>query len=105
MTLVKVIGRNKGKALRAFFGVIGIVLLAQGATALTEGEAGFKNYWGGFVSAPFAIIMGLAMIGLALGPGARFGGPSLRPSNRDERRKASKKQAPVAHHRDQGHGI
>ena len=102
MTLVRVIARNKARALRAFFGVMGIALLAQGAATLTKGEAGFKNYWGGFVSAPFASIMGVAMIAITLSPVLRSAGPSVRPRNKEASRATSKRQAKVVHDAEDG---
>lgn len=45
-----------GRALAAMFAV---VLVIWGGATLYRGGLGWTNYWGGFVYAPFAIVIGL----------------------------------------------
>jgi hypothetical protein len=48
-----------GRALKAWFAVV--LVIAGGAT-LYRGGLGWTNYWGGFVYAPFAIVIGLLLL-------------------------------------------
>jgi hypothetical protein len=54
-----------------------VLLTIGGAATLYRGLLGWHNYWGGFVFAPFAIIVGLLMIAAA------FKRPSKRKRSKD----------------------
>ena len=56
--------RNATK--RVVYATLGLALAAQGAIALAQGRVSYSNYWGGRVFPPFAIVLGLAGIGLAV---------------------------------------
>jgi hypothetical protein len=55
--------RYYGPALLTIFGV---VLAIGGALHVYRGSLGWTNYWGGFVYAPFAIVVGLLVLVAAL---------------------------------------
>jgi hypothetical protein len=59
--------RRRRKILgRVVPGLMGVVLLVQGATALSQGEGGWPNYWGGLVSPYFALLLGAALLAMAV---------------------------------------
>jgi len=47
---------------RALFVIFGIMCLAFGLTALKNPTLSYRNWWGGLVFGPFAIIFGLVFI-------------------------------------------
>jgi hypothetical protein len=50
---------------RAVAGFMGVALLLRSATALSQGEAGWRNYWGGLVSPYFALFLGAVLLVMA----------------------------------------
>ena len=44
---------------RFVFGVISFVIVLLGVGHLVRGQLGYQNWWGGYVFAPFAIIIGV----------------------------------------------
>jgi hypothetical protein len=49
---------------RALAGIVGGYLVLRGTLAVIRGDVGWRNYWGGLVYAPFAIVIGLLLIAL-----------------------------------------
>jgi len=98
MTLSSVIRRNKGKWLRAFFGVTGLLLIGWGAAALASDKPGYQNVWGGLVSAPFAIVLGVALLALVVGKPSAFAQSQTWPPQKQKRKKGEsrheERQAP-----------
>lgn len=47
-------------------GVGGVILIAQGASAIRRGDAAYQNYWGGQVFPPLAVLLGLCLLGFAM---------------------------------------
>ena len=43
-------------------GGMGAYLILRGAVAVVQGDLEWRNYWGGFVYAPFAIMIGLLLV-------------------------------------------
>ena len=54
---------------RVVYVTMGVVLIAEGATALLRGSVSYPNYWGGKVFPPLAIVLGLASVGFAVADG------------------------------------
>jgi hypothetical protein len=54
-----------GKTLRIAFGFIGVLLAGQGIAATVAGKPGYLTY-GGLVDAPLAIVIGIAIVALAV---------------------------------------
>lgn len=48
------------------FAGFGLLILSIGVSTLGFGSLHYSNWWGGMVFAPFAILVGLAAIGVAL---------------------------------------
>jgi hypothetical protein len=57
--------------------MLAVILAIGGAVHVYRGSLGWTNYWGGFVYAPFAIVIGLLMIIVV------FKKPSRRRRTRD----------------------
>ena len=64
--MLRWMSRHKKLLMRLVFGFFGLMLVFQGVAALWLGEIGTKNYWGGLVFPPFAILLGLVVLGGAL---------------------------------------
>ena len=90
MTFSRAIRRNRGKVLRAFYGFVGLLLIGWGAAALQSDQPGYRNVWGGLVSAPFAIVLGLVLIALVTGRPSYFAQPAKWPPQ-----KGSSKQSRI----------
>jgi hypothetical protein len=56
----------RGKTLRIALGFLGVALAVQGAAAIVAGKPGYLNAWGGRVDAPLAIVIGIAIVLLAV---------------------------------------
>jgi hypothetical protein len=56
---------------RAALGVAGLTILLLGLGTLLRGHLEYPNYWGGAVFAPFAILVGLLVIVVAVVQGRR----------------------------------
>ena len=76
---------------RVVYATMGVVLIAQGATALLRGSVSYPNYWGGKVFPPLAIVLGLASVGFAVAdPFRRRSGRNRRLGAKRARRNARK---------------
>ena len=60
--------KNKYKKMigRFGFGAVGVTLVIFGAITLKSGQLHYSNYWGSPVFAPISIVVGLAIILLAI---------------------------------------
>lgn len=47
---------------RAVFVVLALLLVFQGLTLLRRGESSYRNYWGGLVFVPLAIVVGALLL-------------------------------------------
>lgn len=57
--------------MRIFFGVVGLLLLSDGLRNLLKGNLEYPNHYGAAVFAPFAVVIGLLMIIVAILNGRR----------------------------------
>jgi quinol-cytochrome oxidoreductase complex cytochrome b subunit len=55
-----------GWVARGIFILFSIILILGGVAALKEGRIHYANYWGGVVFAPFAIVLGLFLLSMAI---------------------------------------
>jgi fumarate reductase subunit C len=51
---------------RAVLALISLVIITLGIGALFNGHLEYRNWWGGFVFAPFAIVIGLFALLIAI---------------------------------------
>jgi hypothetical protein len=58
---------------RAFFLVLGAVVIGFGLTPLRHGSVSYETWWGGLAFAPFAIIFGVIIVLGAIFKPAIFG--------------------------------
>jgi hypothetical protein len=61
--MLRWMARHQGGLIRLILGFFGLLLVFQGAAALWLGQIGTRNYWGGLVFPPFAILLGLVLLG------------------------------------------
>ena len=47
---------------RLFFIIFGICLILVSTISLVQGKPGYANFWGGFVFAPIAIVIGIGLV-------------------------------------------
>jgi hypothetical protein len=59
-------GRPLGWPERVGFAAIGLGLVGNGLAPLIQGRSFYANYWGGAVFAPVSLIIGIAVILMAL---------------------------------------
>jgi hypothetical protein len=52
--------------IRLAFGFVGVLAVGLGLLALLSGHLHYANWWGGPVFAPFAILVGLILLGIAI---------------------------------------
>ena len=48
--------------IRLFLSLFCVVLIAQGISSVYLGQFSYRNYWGGLVFGPFAILFGLLLL-------------------------------------------
>ena len=92
MTPSSVIRRNKAAWLRASFGIFGLLLIGSGARALTSDKPGYQNVWGGLVSAPFAIGLGVAVLAVVVGRPSVFAQLQTWPPKKQKPAKSESRQ-------------
>ena len=64
--MLRTMRRHLGLLKRIIPGLVGVVLILQGASALGKSEAAYENYWGGLVYPPVAILLGLVLLALVI---------------------------------------
>jgi hypothetical protein len=92
MGLSSAIRRNKGAWLRVSFGIFGLLLIGWGAAALASDKPGYQNVWGGLVSAPFAIVLGVAVLAVVVGRPSVFAQPQTWPPKKQRAIKSESRQ-------------
>jgi hypothetical protein len=56
---------------RAFFGVLALILLSLGVGSLLRKQLVYRNFWDGPVFAPYAILLGVLVMAVAIFQGRR----------------------------------
>jgi hypothetical protein len=59
---------RRRRRLRAaiLFGIVGLIITNLGVLTLLRGRLHYQNYWGGWVFAPFALVVGVLTISYAI---------------------------------------
>jgi len=63
---------------------MGFLLIGWGAGALASNKPGYQNVWGGLVSAPFAIVLGVALLAVVVGKPSLFAQPQAWPPKKQQ---------------------